>query len=62
MQYALTQARELKFHRLELTVRTYNTDAIALYEKAGFQKIGLLKESAFVDGAFVDEYCYQLIL
>lgn len=62
MKYALEQARKLEFHRLELRVRTYNGPAIALYEKVGFQRVGLLKESAFVDDSFVDEYIYQAII
>lgn len=62
MKYAMEKSKEGGCHRLELTVRTYNTPAIALYEKLGFQKIGTLKEVAFVDGKFVDEYMYDFLL
>ena len=62
MTYMLLQAKELGFHRVDLTVRTYNTAGIALYEKIGFQRIGLLKDAAFIDGQFVDEFSYQTIL
>jgi RimJ/RimL family protein N-acetyltransferase len=62
LKYALEQAKKLEFHRLELRVRTYNTQAITLYEKVGFERVGLLKESAFVDDTFVDEFIYQLII
>jgi RimJ/RimL family protein N-acetyltransferase len=62
MTYMIQLAKEAGFRRIELTVRTYNTAGIALYEKVGFQRIGLLKDAAFIDGEFVDEYSYQQIL
>ena len=62
MSYALKSARTLGFKRIELTVRTFNTPAISLYEKAGFRRIGILKETAFIDGEFLDEYMYEILL
>ena len=44
---------------IELRVRTYNEAAIALYEKAGFRRVGVLKEVARVGEDWVDEYIYQ---
>lgn len=58
----LEQAKQMGIHRVDLTVRTYNEAGIKLYEKAGFERIGLLKEIAFIDGQYVDEYSYQKIL
>ena len=62
VQYAIENAKLAGFHRLELNVRTYNQPGIALYEKFGFSRIGTAHEVAFVDGAFVDEYLYEMIL
>jgi RimJ/RimL family protein N-acetyltransferase len=62
LQYTLELAKEIGFHRVELTVRTYNQPGIKLYENLGFQKIGLLSDAAFIDGDFVDEYSFQIIL
>ncbi len=62
MEFAIEAARNCGFHRMELSVRTYNEAGIALYEKVGFQRIGLLKEIAYIDGEFVDEFSYQFIL
>lgn len=62
MRLAIETAMNLGFHRMELSVRTYNEAGIALYERVGFQRSGLLKEIAFIDGEYVDEYSYQLIL
>ena len=62
MNYMLDQAKRIGIHRIDLTVRTYNEAGIKLYEKVGFERIGLLKEMAFIDGQYVDEYSYQKIL
>ncbi len=58
----LATAKAMGFRRLELSVRTYNQAGIALYEKVGFQRIGLLKDAALIDGAFVDEFAYQILI
>lgn len=62
LRLAISTARENGFHRMDLSVRTYNAPAIGLYEKMGFDRIGLLKEIAFIDGEYVDEFAYQKIL
>jgi RimJ/RimL family protein N-acetyltransferase len=62
MQYTLEQAKLYGFHRIELSVRTYNVGGIALYEKMGFKKIGTRTETAFIDGKYVDEFYYEIIL
>ena len=48
--------------RLELTVMTHNLNAIKLYEKVGFIKEGVKKNSLLVDGNYVDEYYMGKIL
>ncbi len=62
MKYAMEKCKEAGLHRLELSVRTYNPEGIALYEKVGFRRIGTLTEIAFIDGKFVSEYLYEKIL
>lgn len=62
LRRALQIAADNGFHRAELTVRTYNEAGIALYEKSGFRRVGLLKDVAFIDNAYVDEYLYERIL
>ncbi len=62
INYAIENAKAIGLHRLDLTVRTYNQAGIALYEKVGFQKVGLLKDAALIDGQYNDEYLYQIIL
>ncbi len=62
MIHALDMAKANGFHRIELTVRTYNKAGIALYEKLGFEKIGMLKNAAFINGRYENEYSYQKLL
>ena len=61
MKYTIGLAKEFGFHKIELSVRTYNAPGIALYEKVGFKRIGLLRDAAFIEGKYVDEYSYQLV-
>lgn len=52
---------ELNFHRLTLTVFDYNERAIALYEKAGFQREGTFREFGRRDGRRYDMYLYGVL-
>lgn len=48
---------ELGLHRIALTVRADNPRAIRAYEKCGFEREGLLRDAAFIEGRFVDLVC-----
>lgn len=52
---------ELDFHRIQLNVLEFNNAAIALYEKAGFKKEGVLREFVLRDGKRYDLYLYGLL-
>lgn len=41
-------------HRISLRVLTNNHPAIALYEKSGFQREGILRQAAFKNGEYAD--------
>jgi putative acetyltransferase len=53
---ALIEAADkwLDIHRLELTVFADNERAIALYERYGFEREGLLRDYAYRDGRYAD--------
>jgi RimJ/RimL family protein N-acetyltransferase len=53
--------RELNLHRVQLTVFSYNTAALALYEKLGFQREGAYREFLHRDGRRYDMYLYGLL-
>ncbi len=46
--------RWLNYRRVELTVWSDNAPAIALYERHGFEREGLLRAYGWRDGAYVD--------
>lgn len=62
IKLALAQCKRAKLHRVELTVRSHNKAGISLYKKMGFKKVGLLKDAAYIDGKYCDEYMYQILL
>jgi RimJ/RimL family protein N-acetyltransferase len=49
------------FVRVELDVHADNVRAIALYEKVGFAREGLLRDAVYVDGAYQDSITMTLI-
>lgn len=53
--------RELNLHRVQLTVFAYNSRAVALYEKLGFQREGVHREFMQRDGSRYDMYLYGLL-
>jgi len=58
MSKSLEKAKEVGIKRIELTVRSSNHPAIALYQKFGFIKEGERVCSLYVDGEFSNE-CYM---
>jgi RimJ/RimL family protein N-acetyltransferase len=55
-------AAERQLYRLELTVMTHNERAIRLYRRLGFEIEGTKRDSLWVDGSYVDEYCMSKLL
>lgn len=53
LKYAFEQ---LNLNRIELRVFAFNKRAKAMYEKVGFQQVGVRRQSIFRDGAYHDEY------
>lgn len=56
MQALESWATENNFHRLELTVMSYNKRAVALYTKCGFEQEGIKRDSLLVNGKYVNEF------
>jgi RimJ/RimL family protein N-acetyltransferase len=52
---------ELNLFRVQLYVFSYNTRAIGLYEKIGFVKEGILRQSLQRDGRRYDVYLYAIL-
>lgn len=52
---------QLNLHRIYLTVLDSNPRAIHLYEKLGFVKEGVMRDSQFRDGAYCDTVLMSLL-
>jgi RimJ/RimL family protein N-acetyltransferase len=53
--------REMNLHRIQLTVFSYNTRAIAAYERLGFTREGTYREALRRDGRRYDMYLYGIL-
>ncbi|ANL41158.1 MULTISPECIES: GNAT family N-acetyltransferase [Rhizobium] len=54
MEKTLRAAQQTGFARVELDVYEDNSRAIALYEKMGFVREGIIRRAARIDGRFID--------
>jgi RimJ/RimL family protein N-acetyltransferase len=61
MEAATAKAWAKGLTRIELTVRTDNANAKALYERFGFTVEGINRRAFLVDGEFFDTYTMALI-
>ena len=61
IETTLKRARETGFSRVELDVHTDNARAIALYEKVGFVKEGVVRDAACIDGRYLDAISMAVI-
>lgn len=61
MQAALAKAWTKGLSRIELTVRTDNLNAKALYERMGFKIEGRKQRAFLIDGKFHDTYLMALL-
>jgi len=52
---------DLGLHRVDLRVIDYNARAIRAYEKCGFVREGVLRESALVDGVWHDDVVMAIL-
>ena len=61
MRAAIAKAWEKGFLRIELTVRSDNENAKALYERLGFKVEGVKCREFLIDGEFYDSYPMALL-
>ncbi len=51
----------LNLHRIGLNVFETNSQAIAVYEKVGFKKVGLRRDTDFVEGCYVNDVAMDIL-
>jgi len=52
---------ELRLHRVDLKVRTFNHRAIACYEKCGFVREGVEREASLIDGKWQSDLLMSIL-
>jgi phosphinothricin acetyltransferase len=55
-------AREIGFHKMVLSALAHNDAGIALYTRAGFDRVGIYREMGQLDGRWVDVLLMEKIL
>ena len=53
--------KDLGFHRLSLYVLSNNQGAYRMYKKAGFKEEGVMRESRFFDGEYLDLHLMSVL-
>jgi putative acetyltransferase len=63
LKEVIVAVKQMGYQRMELTVATANSRAIALYEKCGFAIEGLLKDYTYLtsENRYIDEYVMALL-
>ena len=61
IEATLRAAQKSGFARVELDVYEDNARAIALYEKMGFAREGIVRRAARIDGQFIDAISMALL-
>lgn len=58
----IAAAREIGYHKLVLAAFEWNTSGIAMYERAGFRRVGVYREQGLLDGRWVDTVIMEKLL
>lgn len=63
LREVLEKVKDQGYKRIELTVATFNRNAISLYEKMGFENEGRLKDYTYLksEDRYIDEYVMGLV-
>jgi len=62
LEHLMTAARGLGYHKMVLSAFEWNTSGIALYERAGFRRVGVYREQGRLDGRWVDTIIMEKLL
>jgi L-amino acid N-acyltransferase YncA len=62
IERVIDTARALGFHKLVLAAFPFNPAGVALYERAGFARVGVYREQGELDGKWVDIVVMEKLL
>lgn len=58
----ISAARDIGYHKMVLAAFEWNTAGIAMYERAGFRRVGVYREQGLLDGRWVDTVVMEKLL
>ena len=62
LDYLIVMARDIGYHKMVLAAFDWNTAGIALYERAGFRRVGVYREQGLLNGRWVDTIVMEKLL
>jgi L-amino acid N-acyltransferase YncA len=62
LEHLIEQARGLGYHKMMLSAFPFNATGVALYERLGFTRVGILHEMGQLDGQWVDTLIMERLL
>jgi L-amino acid N-acyltransferase YncA len=62
LTHLIERARALEYHKMMLSTFPFNESGVALYERMGFTKVGVLHEMGQLDGRWVDTLIMEKLL
>lgn len=62
LESLIALARDIGYHKMVLAAFEWNTPGIAMYERAGFRRVGVYREQGLLDGRWVDTVIMEKLL
>jgi L-amino acid N-acyltransferase YncA len=62
LEKLIAAARDVGYHKMVLAAFDWNTSGIAMYERAGFRRVGVYREQGWLDGRWVDTVIMEKLL
>lgn len=62
LEHLIEQSRGLGYHKMMLSAFPFNATGVALYERLGFTRVGILHEMGQLDGQWVDTLIMERLL
>jgi L-amino acid N-acyltransferase YncA len=62
LESLISVARDIGYHKMVLAAFDWNTAGIAMYERAGFRRVGVYREQGLLDSRWVDTVVMEKLL
>ena len=62
LESLMAAAHDIGYHKMVLAAFEWNTAGIAMYERAGFRRVGVYREQGLLDGRWVDTVIMEKLI